>query len=414
MTFRPTAAFQRALPLASALVLVAILLSRADVLLLAVPFLVWLGWSVAARPRNAGGATLTPTGRVAIAEGDAVAWRVDADVGVVATAWPPTPSLTVTGNASVGQGGVSGEMHPGSWGRYALLPPVVSVTDDSAGWRATPQLVPLTITVTPAAETLEHAAGVARPLGISGSHTSVHRGTGSALATVRAFQPGDRLRQLHWRVTARTGTPHVVATHSDRDTDVLLVLDTLGELGAGTGDSSLDLSVRAMTSITQHYVQAGDRVTVHDLGTWIGSVPAGTGQRQMIRVADAGARADRTRRTPSEPLLLPSLRSGTLVFLISPLMEPAVQDEAARLRHLGGEVVCIDVLPHDAASVEAMMDNHEGYRPEALLLLRAQRATRVQRLQEMGIPVAQWTGPGSLAAMTLAMNAARTMPRWRP
>lgn len=312
----------------------------------------------------------------------------------------------------MGERMVSGEMHPGNWGRYALRPPVVSITDSSAGWRATPQLEPMTITVTPAAETLGQAAGVARPLGISGSHTSVHRGSGSALATVRAFQPGDRLRQLHWRITARTGTPHVVATHSDRDTDVLVVVDTLGELGGG--DSSLDLTVRAMASITQHYVRAGDRVAVHDLGTWIGSVPAGTGQRQMIRVADAGSRADRTRRAPSEPLRLPTLRSGTLVFVISPLMEPAVLDEVARLRHLGGEVVCIDVLPHDAASLEAMQASHDGFRPEALVLLRAQRGVRLQRLQEMGVPVAQWAGPGSMAVMTLAMNAARTMPRWRP
>ncbi len=414
MTFRPTAAFQRALPLGSVLVLLAILLGRTDVLMLAVPLVVWLGWSMACRPRKQAAARLTPTGRVAIAEGEAIAWSVETDAGMVAAAWAPTPSLSVVGDAAVGERRVGGQMHPGSWGRYALKAPVVSVTEASAGWRAAPQLAPMTITVTPAAETLEHAAGVNRPLGISGSHTSLHRGSGSALATVRAFQPGDRLRQLHWRITARTGTPHVVATHSDRDTDVLLVVDTLGELSDGAGTSSLDLTVRAMTSISQHYVRAGDRVAVHDLGTWIGSVPRGTGQRQMIRVADAASRADRTRRTPAQPLQLPTLRSGTLVFLISPLMEPAVLDEAARLRHLGGEVVCIDVLPHDAASLGAVEARHEGLRPEALVLLRAQRTTRLQRLQEMGIPVAEWAGPGSMAVMTLAMNAARTMPRWRP
>lgn len=89
MTFGPTAALQRALPLATALVMVAILLARPDVLMLGVPFLVWLGWSMATRPRDRGVARLRPAGRVAVAEGEAVGWSVEADTGIVAAGWRP-------------------------------------------------------------------------------------------------------------------------------------------------------------------------------------------------------------------------------------------------------------------------------------------------------------------------------------
>lgn len=417
MSFAPTGALQRALPIAVPLIMMAVLLSRLDALLLATPFIVWLGWAIVSRPaRDVASAQLEPHGRVAINEGEAFRWSVTApDGGTVSAAWAPRAGISIVGDSGTADGEVSGEFHPESWGRFTLGSPTVAVTDPSGAWRAQPELPPLAITVAPAAETLDGGAGVARPLGISGAHTSKHRGSGSALATVREFQPGDRLRQLHWRVTARTGRPHVVATHSDRDTDVLIILDTLGEIMDATADSSsLDMTVRAMSSIAQHYVRLGDRVALHDMGNWIGSVPRGTGQRQAMRIIDAGARADRTRRPLAQPIRVPSLQSGTMVFVISTLLEPRVLDEVVRLRQLGGEVICIDVLPSGAGSLDSLAAPHEGFLPEALVLLRAQRNRALVRLQELGLPVVSWSGPGSLAAMLLAMSSARAMPRARP
>lgn len=412
----PTAALQRAIPVATLLVMAAILLGRLDALLLAVPFVVWLGWAMVNRPgRRPCRAVLEPRGRVAISEGESFTWRVSApDGGVVSVAWEPKAGISIVGDSGVGDGEVAGEFHPGSWGRYDMGRPTVAVGDGSGAWRARPAVPPLAITVAPASETLDGDAEVARPLGIAGTHTSKHRGSGSALATVREFQPGDRLRQLHWRITARTGIPHVVATHSDRDTDVLLVLDTLGEIAdAGREQTSLDVTVRAMSSIAQHYARLGDRVALHDLGTWVGPVPTGTGQRQAIRILDAGSRTDRTRRPVSQPIRVPKLISGTMVFVISPLLEQRVLDEVVRLRHLGGEMICIDVLPEGAGSIRAVETAHEGLLPEALVLLRAQRDRSLQRLQEMGIPVVVWSGPGSLAALLVTMGSARSLPRSR-
>lgn len=413
MTFTPSHALQRAVPLGAALVIVALLLGRMDILMLGVPFVVWVAWALWSRPGDGDRATLQPAGRVAVNEGDAFTWRVSAP-GVVAAAWQPMKGVEVTGDGCVGEGEVSGEVHPQTWGRFRLGSPVVSVTDPSGAWRALPAMDALDVTVAPSSQSLEHGAGVRRPLGISGNHTSMHRGSGSALATVREFQPGDRLRNLHWRVTARTGRPHVVATHSDRDTDVLLVVDTLAEVYDPTGQtSSVDSTVRALTGIAHHYIREGDRVAVHDLGTWIGSLPAGTGQRQAYRVIDAASRADRTRKAAAAPRPVPRLTSGTLVFVISPLLEPAVLDEVVRLRHLGGEVACVDVLPEGAGLAESLDAGEESLRPEALVLLRAARDTSLVRLLEMGIPMASWSGPEALASLMVAMNQARHAPRRR-
>ena len=78
------------------------------------------------------------------------------------------------------------------------------------------------------------------------------------MAEVRPFRAGDRLRRINWPVSSRTGTLHVTATWSDRDTEVVLLLDTEHDLGISEGvdgrASSLDIAVRAAAAIAEHYL----------------------------------------------------------------------------------------------------------------------------------------------------------------
>ena len=46
-----------------------------------------------------------------------------------------------------------------------------------------------------------------------------------------SFGPGDRLRRIDWRVSLRTRQLHVAATLSDRDAEVVVLLDVLAEAG---------------------------------------------------------------------------------------------------------------------------------------------------------------------------------------
>ncbi|HEX8767599.1 MAG TPA: DUF58 domain-containing protein, partial [Jatrophihabitans sp.] len=105
--------------------------------------------------------------------------------------------------------------------------------------------------------------------GLVGAHRSRRVGEGVDPAGVRPFVPGDRLRRINWPVSLRTTELHVTATYSDRDTEVVLVLDTAVEVGVSAGPdaaSNLDIAVRASASIAEHYLRNGDRVAVLDLG----------------------------------------------------------------------------------------------------------------------------------------------------
>ena len=73
---------------------------------------------------------------------------------------------------------------------------------------------------------------------VAGSHAAVHasrfRGRGVDYAESRVYQPGDDIRQMDWRVTARTGRPHTKLFTEERERSVLVVLNCNPSMRFGT------------------------------------------------------------------------------------------------------------------------------------------------------------------------------------
>lgn len=59
----------------------------------------------------------------------------------------------------------------------------------------------------------------------SGSHLSKFRGRGMEFSEVRVYQPGDDVRSIDWRVTARRQTPHTKLFHEERERPLLILCD---------------------------------------------------------------------------------------------------------------------------------------------------------------------------------------------
>lgn len=59
----------------------------------------------------------------------------------------------------------------------------------------------------------------------NGTYLSRVRGRGMAFAEVRGYQPGDDVRSIDWRVTARRGKPHTKLFQEERERPVLLAVD---------------------------------------------------------------------------------------------------------------------------------------------------------------------------------------------
>jgi uncharacterized protein (DUF58 family) len=58
-----------------------------------------------------------------------------------------------------------------------------------------------------------------------GLHRSTHKGRGMDFAESRLYQPGDDIRTIDWRVTARSGRVHTKVFEEEREKPVLLWLD---------------------------------------------------------------------------------------------------------------------------------------------------------------------------------------------
>ena len=94
-----------------------------------------------------------------------------------------------------------------------------------------------------------------------GSNASIFRGRGMEFAEARVYQPGDDVRAIDWRVTARTGTTHTKMFQEERERPVHILLDLRGMMQFGTRvqfKSHLAANVAAMLAWVGH--DGGDRV----------------------------------------------------------------------------------------------------------------------------------------------------------
>lgn len=67
-----------------------------------------------------------------------------------------------------------------------------------------------------------------------GGYLSRFRGWGMDFAEVRNYQPGDDIRLMDWRVTARCGKPHMKVFQEERERPVFLVVDQGASMQFGT------------------------------------------------------------------------------------------------------------------------------------------------------------------------------------
>lgn len=68
----------------------------------------------------------------------------------------------------------------------------------------------------------------------AGAYHAVFKGRGIAFDTVRAYEPGDDVRDIDWNVTARTGEPFIKRYTEERELTVMLVLDASASCLFGT------------------------------------------------------------------------------------------------------------------------------------------------------------------------------------
>jgi len=96
---------------------------------------------------------------------------------------------------------------------------------------------------------------------ITGAHASRFRGRGMDYQESRAYQPGDDVRSMDWRVTARAGHPYVKMYEEERERPVMLLIDlNPGMFFATRGAFKSVQAARLAALIAWAGVANGDRI----------------------------------------------------------------------------------------------------------------------------------------------------------
>ncbi|KTC99834.1 DUF58 domain-containing protein [Legionella erythra] len=95
----------------------------------------------------------------------------------------------------------------------------------------------------------------------AGNHLSKLRGRGMDFSEVRNYQAGDEIRHMEWRVTARTGRPHIKIYQEERERPVVILSDFNPSMYFGTRVAFKSvLAARLAALIAWTAVRQGDRV----------------------------------------------------------------------------------------------------------------------------------------------------------
>src|SRR5215813_1795413 len=95
----------------------------------------------------------------------------------------------------------------------------------------------------------------------SATHGSRFRGRGVDYVESRGYQPGDDIRQMDWRVTARTGRPHTKVFQEEREQSILLVVSHNASMRFGTRVRFKSVqAARAAALVAWAAALGGDRI----------------------------------------------------------------------------------------------------------------------------------------------------------
>ena len=96
---------------------------------------------------------------------------------------------------------------------------------------------------------------------LAGAYRSRFRGRGVDFVESRNYLPGDDIRNMDWRVTARTGKPHTKIFQEERERPVLVVVDASPSLYFGTRTRLKSVAAGYMAAaIAWASVRRGDRI----------------------------------------------------------------------------------------------------------------------------------------------------------
>ncbi|MCU0511882.1 MAG: DUF58 domain-containing protein [Anaerolineae bacterium] len=209
----------------------------------------------------------------------------------------------------------------------------------------------------------------------AGAYHSRYKGRGLAFSSVRPYVPGDDVRAIDWKVTARTGEPFIRQYVEERELTVMLVLDGSASVLFGTVDrQKRDFAAELGAILAYAAISNQDKVGLLIFSDHIEHyIPPRKGRKHILRlirdlllVETSGRGTDMGQALQTVNRLLPA---GAIVFIISDFL----MDSAAYARQLA-----LTAQQHDTIVMVLRDPLEETIPAVGLLLLRDAETGAVQ------------------------------------
>ena len=216
-------------------------------------------------------------------------------------------------------------------------------------------------------------------------------GSGTDFWGVREYRPGDSLRRINWKLAARS--PHKLFTNEYEQEEIAdfgLILDARRLTNAEALEEALfEYSVSAAATLAKNFLRSGNRVSLMVFGEAILTAFPGYGKQQLNLLLSNLARAKLGGNLPFTSLkhfptkLFPT-RSLLVIFST---VDSRDQEAYARLRAFGYDLLLISPDPVDFT---ARMLPQTQMNTLASRIARVERVIQLKRLLKLGVKVIEW------------------------
>jgi len=229
----------------------------------------------------------------------------------------------------------------------------------------------------------------------AGNTVARAKSEGIEFADLRRWSPGDPAKRINWRASARHTELQVNESHPERNSDVILFLDSFAEARHGA-EGTLELAMRATATLADGYIRRRDRIGLIGFGGILRWLVPGGGIVQLYRLVDAllDTQIVLSYYWKDIDVIPPrTLPPNAHVIALSPLLDPRSVGALLDLRARGFDLTVIDVSPVPFTRRPPREPDTVAY---DIWLLR--RDALRHRLQRSGVAVTEWRSGESLQA----------------
>lgn len=245
-----------------------------------------------------------------------------------------------------------------------------------------------------------------------GPNLSDQPGSGIDFWGIREYLPGDSLRLIDWRKTARY-TKHFFVKEYEREEmiDIGLLLDARLKTNPPYDNNNIiEHSIQATAALAKHFIKSGNRVSMLVLSTRLTRVFPGYGKQQLTRILDQLSNCKIGEKVSVDVLkYLPTklFPSHSVIILISPLCG----EDLNSIKQLKSDGYQIMVLSPDYIQLIGKNRLSDKTHEYALRAAKIERTLLLWNIRQLGVETKNWDVDKPI---DININLRRNFRNWRP